>query len=809
MKMHALCTSLSIALLAVTTATPVPAAADEGAQVTSPVEPAADEEPAPEDSTPARDSSKSTTRSNPTEIERITVTGTRIRGGETPSPVVTIGSEVIREEGFADLGEVIRSVPQNFSGGQNPGVAVGATLGVGGAANQNFTGGSSLNLRGLGPDATLTLLNGRRMAYGGVMQAVDVGAIPVEAVDRLEIVPDGASAIYGSDAVGGVGNVILKRDYEGVTVAARYGDSTDGGLTTREYTVTGGAVWSRGGLIAAYKDVSTDPIYARQRSYTDHMFDPNTLYPGSDLRSALFSAHHSISDSVEFRIDALDTRRAQRFYQWNTGVSPYYNMLTPETRTSLVSPSAEIVLPGDWTMLVGGSWGSDEHIQHQSRVDIASGLPSTLLKECYCNAATSYEVGMEGPMFAMSGGFARLAAGVGGRGNELERRSYVGNAAQAFKGTQSSRFAYVEVGLPLLAAGPDGNDGRRLELTAAARSEDDDDFGQVTTPKIGLIYSPNTDFSVKASWGKSFKAPTLFQLHVPQSAAVHPVRSFGGQGYGPNATVLHLGGGNPGLDAERATTRNVSLVFHPKSMPGLDAGLTLFDIDYTDRVVQPITDYGRALVVPGYAEFFDYAPEMSSVEAALASADAFYNYTGRPFDPGDVVAIMFANYVNVARQRIRGMDLSASSRFDLEAGRLTVRGSATLLDSWQKTSSGQDAFDVAGTIFNPARLQSRIGAVWDSGEWSTSLFTNYTSGVSDQVAGEKTASFTTFDATLRYGSGDRGGALSGVGVVLSMQNLLDRHPPLYAAATRDRPPFDSTNYSAIGRFVSLSVSKQW
>ena len=92
MKMHALCTSLSIALLAVTTATPVPAAADEGAQVTSPVEPAADEEPAPEDSTPARDSSKSTTRSNPTEIERITVTGTRIRGGETPSPVVTIGS---------------------------------------------------------------------------------------------------------------------------------------------------------------------------------------------------------------------------------------------------------------------------------------------------------------------------------------------------------------------------------------------------------------------------------------------------------------------------------------------------------------------------------------------------------------------------------------------------------------------------------------------------------------------------------------------------------------------------------------------
>ena len=68
--------------------------------------------------------------------------------------------------------------------------------------------------------------------------AIDVGAIPVEAVDRVEVVTDGASAIYGSDAVGGVGNVILKRDFEGVQVGARYGRATDGGLATREYTVT-------------------------------------------------------------------------------------------------------------------------------------------------------------------------------------------------------------------------------------------------------------------------------------------------------------------------------------------------------------------------------------------------------------------------------------------------------------------------------------------------------------------------------------------------------------------------------------------
>src|SRR6185312_8797256 len=127
-----------------------------------------------------------------------------IRGGSTPSPVITIGSEQIQQEGFSDLGEVIRSVPQNFSGGQNPGVA---GVSSGSNSNQNITGGSGIDLRGLGPDATLTLLNGRRMSYGGFSQAVDISAIPVEAVERIEIVPDGASAVYGSDAVGGVTNV--------------------------------------------------------------------------------------------------------------------------------------------------------------------------------------------------------------------------------------------------------------------------------------------------------------------------------------------------------------------------------------------------------------------------------------------------------------------------------------------------------------------------------------------------------------------------------------------------------------------------
>ena len=116
-----------------------------------------------------------------------------------------------------------------------------------GNANQNITGGSSLNLRGLGADATLTLLNGRRMAYGGFTQSVDISAIPLEAVERIEIVADGASAIYGSDAVGGVGNVVLRREFDGVSAGARFGRASQGGLGTREYNLTAGTTWTAAG----------------------------------------------------------------------------------------------------------------------------------------------------------------------------------------------------------------------------------------------------------------------------------------------------------------------------------------------------------------------------------------------------------------------------------------------------------------------------------------------------------------------------------------------------------------------------------
>jgi len=778
--------------------------AGDGTVVIEPALAAADRSRAPE---PEPVAARAPQGTNATDLETITVTGTRIRGGTTPSPVITLGSERIREEGFADLGEVIRSVPQNFGGGHNPGVAVGATSGAGGLANQNLTGGSSLNLRGLGPDATLTLLNGRRMAYGGFGQAVDIGAIPVEAVERIDLVPDGASAIYGSDAVGGVGNVILKRDYDGLSVGARYSGATDGGLSTREYTATAGTTWVSGGFIATLKDTSSNPLFARQRDYTAHMFDPTTLYPGIEQRSALLSAHQSLTDSVELRVDALKTWRDQEMYPWNTGLQPVYYRTTPESTAALVSSVLDVALAGDWTLSLGAGHGRDRLVQHQSGLDIATGAASTLIRECYCNEALSYELDAEGPLFEAPGGESRIAVGIGGRRNEFFQHNQLTDA-RVVEGEERSRFAYVEMSVPLAGEQTARRGLRRLELTAALRGEDYDSFGRVTTPKLGVIYAPVADMTFKASWGKSFKAPALFQQYQARTASLSPVQSYGGVG-GANATVLSLFGGNGELQPERATTWAASLAVHPAALAGFESELTWFDIDYTDRVVQPITDYGQALVNPNYAQFIDTAPTPASVAALLAAADAFYNLSGQPFDPDDVQALLYAQYVNVARQRIRGIDLSASYRFDLADGRMTVRGAMSWLDSTQQNSASQTPFDVAGTMFNPAKLNARLGAVWSCGGLVASSFVNHVAGVTDLRFGSKASSFTTVDANVRFATQAGAGALSGLEFGLSVQNLLDRSPPFYIPPTIDRPPYDSTNYSAIGRLLSASVTKHW
>lgn len=738
-----------------------------------------------------------------TSLGAVTVTGTRIRGGTSPSPTISINQTDFQQQGFSDLGEVIRDIPQNYGGGQNPGVSPGP--GGGDVTNQDVTGGSALNLRGLGPDATLTLLNGRRLSYDGFVQAVDIGAIPIEAVDRLEVVPDGASAIYGSDAVAGVANVILKRDFEGVTLGTRYGSAAEGGLSTREYDATAGTIWNGGGLIATFKKKSQDPIHADQRDYTQQMEDPTTIYPGSTLKSGLISLHQSLGDVAEFSLDALRTIRSQT----TTSAYPGFYYLDPvKTSALLVAPGLKFYLPNDWTLTTGFTRGQDSsrYTDYFVTPD-ASELES---KGCYCNTSRSWEIGAEGPLFDVGVNEVRLAAGVGSREDEFRIQSNASDNGQG--GSEQSRFAYAELAIPLVSSQNARPGLHRLELSLAARAEDYDTFGHVATPKVGVIYDPTPDMSLKASWGRSFKAPTLVQRYTGRIAYLWNADELGGTGYPPGSTVLMSFGGNAALEPERAKTWTASIALHPESLPGLNAELSYFSIDYTKRVAQPIADINNALSALSYAPFITYHPSAQQQQELLKDyGDIFYNFSDGDYDPGNVIAIAADQYVNVERQRAKGVDLNGTYRLDLASSHLTLSGAASWLKSSQKNEAGVPAFDLSGTIFHPAKLNSRLGAVWQRGGFSASGFMNYTQGVTSMLMSttERTSSFMTFDTTLAYKTREGDKALDGLVVSLAVQNLFDRNPPLYTPPSSDYLPYDSTNYSAIGRYVSLSLSKHW
>ncbi|MCG7349858.1 TonB-dependent receptor plug domain-containing protein [Sphingomonas sp. ACRSK] len=734
------------------------------------------------------------------EEETILVTGTRIRGADTPSPVVRVTEEGIREAGFNDLGEVIRSIPQNFAGGQNPGIALGS------GNNTNLTGGSALNLRGLGPDATLTLLNGRRLSYGGFQQAVDASLVPIAALQRIEIITDGASALYGSDAVAGVANIILKRDFDGLTTAGRLGFATDGGGTERQLSATAGTTWRDGGFIAAYNYLDADPIFSDQRSYTEYMLDPSTLLPKRRNHNALVSAHQRISEALEFSIDGLYT---DRYFRLSSAQPAQLSVSMSKSTVYAVSPMLELSLPTDWTVTVGGTYSVEENIVTNE------GFSSTgaLLVEsvtCYCNKAYSFEASGEGPLFQLPAGAVRLAAGAGYRNNEYTaRRPATGQILTS--GDVGSRYAFGEINLPIVAPAMAVPLIRRLSATAAIRHESYSAYGSITTPKLGIIYQPTSDLTLKGSWGRSFKAPTLNQRFSDYLLYLRPASTAGGTAFPATATVLMPYGGNPDLEPEKARTWSLTLSAQPRALPGLTFDVSYFDIDYRGRVILPITNFQTALSDPALRPFVTLYPTAQQIADAVAPAVQIINATTQPLTPETVVAIINNQYSNVARQRAKGVDLSGTYDFTLAGGRAAVQGSASWLSGDQQAIPGQPAFPTAGIVYNPAKFRARGGVVWRSDRVMVSGFVNHVASVTDNrfATGAETGSFTTADAVVRYQTGPGDSVISDLDISVSAQNILNKKPPLYQPLANFIVNYDSTNYSAIGRYISLSISKSW
>ncbi|MEP6908198.1 MAG: TonB-dependent receptor [Pseudoxanthomonas sp.] len=208
------------------------------------------------------------------ELQTVQVTGSRIPRAqiEGPAPVTVITAEQIKSAGFTNVPDVLRSLSQNSGSTQGQQNTTGA---------QSTPGAQAVDLRGLGPNHTLVLVNGRRIAdfplpLSGKSNFTDVGNIPLGMIDRIEVLTGSASAVYGSDAMAGVINFILKKSTDGTTIDYRYGDTSRGGGESHRLTLTTG--FERGDFsgILGVELLDKRPLWGFERGNQDSTLDAPT-----------------------------------------------------------------------------------------------------------------------------------------------------------------------------------------------------------------------------------------------------------------------------------------------------------------------------------------------------------------------------------------------------------------------------------------------------------------------------------------------------------------------------------------------------
>ena len=194
-------------------------------------------------------------------IEKIQVTGSRIKRAdmETASPVTIIGADDIAASGAVSVDSVLQKMTATGGAMTNPGI------------NNGSGGNASIDLRGLGSQRTLVLVNGRRMINSGTGAAstVDLNTIPVSMIKHIEVLKDGASAVYGTDAVAGVVNIILKDNFEGLDLNVKSAITTEGDADETSFDITMGGNFGRGNVVIGLQYTDRGDASQADRSFSD------------------------------------------------------------------------------------------------------------------------------------------------------------------------------------------------------------------------------------------------------------------------------------------------------------------------------------------------------------------------------------------------------------------------------------------------------------------------------------------------------------------------------------------------------------
>ena len=287
-----------------------------------------------------------------TTLDRIEVTGSRIKRAEIEGalPVTVIDRVQLEASGDVSVADFLRDTTFNSFGSYQ------TTSGNSGA------GASTISLRGLGAARTLILIDGRRAPTAPMLgQGQDLNSIPMAAVERIEMLSDGASAVYGSDALGGVINIITRRDYDGMEFTMGVGRPTEAGGDTEEYSLIIGASGDRARVLAGASMTSRDVVFTRDRDYWysalgESVYSNNfALWPSTGVAARM--EHPDFGTAVPGLCTNGDD--SDLFWLDGNGVCQFDHSATSADLTSLKNTSVfargDVQISDDWLGYYAGS----------------------------------------------------------------------------------------------------------------------------------------------------------------------------------------------------------------------------------------------------------------------------------------------------------------------------------------------------------------------------------------------------------------------------------------------------------------------
>jgi iron complex outermembrane receptor protein len=751
---------------------------------------------------------------NRKDLDEITVTGTHIRGvANSATPIQVYSRAEIDATGSMTVQQFLQTLPQNFSGGASDSTANGMS---GGGQSNNHVGGSAANLRGLGNDATLVLVDGHRVAPGNTdANFVDISMIPLTAIERIEVVTDGASAIYGADAVGGVVNIILRHQFDGFETRAQYGSVDSGSDRAVQVGQTVGQNWATGSAVLSYQYSDQTPLHAADRSFTQ-LISGTDLSPSQVQHAAFATFSQEITREIAVWGDATFAHR-----DTNSHVNlPIYSYSERDPNTIDgygVVVGTKMDLPHRSQLDISANYSeSDTHSETLSPISDSNVIDNWKTK----TAIVSLDANVDGVLATLPAGRLRYAAGA-----QYRRESFGHNnledTTEQFYPRRSTAAGYAELHIPLLGS-TEARGESSMELTLADRSEHYSDFGSTNNPHVGMIWKATPKVAFRGTWGTSFKAPLLSQLNpvlsgVNADAVADPAKGgtcdpFAQGPKGTCTTELVEFGGNAQLKPEKATIWTLGVDVKPEALKGLSANLTYYRILIKDQITYPATtvDIFEALndeTILGPSIVQRNPP--SKVIAQLMSLPSYVNYYGA--DTSTIGALVDFRYQNLSIVKTNGLDFGASYKTDVLEAQVECGADGTYIFAFKNTfTNTAPTASLLNTPYNPVDLRLRGRAIVTRGQFSLGVFLNFVNAYSDNIFTPAThvPSWTTADASLGYDFRSGGAVLSGLSVGLNVINLTGRDPP-NVPGNNFGVNYDGANSNALGRFYTLRIGKRF